>query len=250
MKRSVVCICLGALVFAAAAICGGAQTASNTVVLSSILLPTAEPTRPKGDDKKANAEVQITFNLTRDSGGNITAATADFVINAQQFPSGRQLVSAQVGQGPVGVAGPTVIDVGIAATPLTNGSALITVSGLTVSASVASAIIANPQTFYFNIATDKNPNGAARGQLAVPPVVSAAMVNVKSLTVTGSGFEAGAAIRVNNTQVHTTNDSTNPSTTLFSKRGGTLITHGQTVLIRVANPDGGISAPFTFTRPF
>jgi CHRD domain-containing protein len=251
MKRSVVCFCLIVLAFVARPMQKGtyAQSLPSTVVLSSLLTPTQEPTKPKGDDKFAQGEVLITFNLTRDSGGNITAATADFIIQAQEFPKERQLVSAQVGQGPVGAAGPIVIDTGIAATPLTNGSARVTVSALPVPSDVAASIVANPNAFYFNIATDKNPNGAARGQLAVPPTVTGSMVNLKSLAVTGTGFQAGAVIKVNTINVHTKNDGTNPNTLLTSKKGGTLILHGQTVLIRVLNPDGGISAPFTFTRP-
>lgn len=251
MKRFVVCFCVAALALIAQPTVrqSQAQTLPDTVVLSSILLPSAEPTKVKGDDASGEGEVLITFHLTRDSGGDITSANADFVIDAQSFPNTRQLVSAQVGQGPAGEAGPTVIDTGIAATPLRNGSALITISALPVPNTIASEIIANPQTFYFSMATDKNPNGSARGQLAVPPSVSGAMVNLKSLTVTGSGFQSGAVIRVNTAQVKTTNDTTNPSTTLTSKKGGTLILHRQTVLIRVANPDGGISAPLMFTRP-
>ena len=45
------------------------------------------------------------------------------------------------------------------------GGVLLTISNVAVSADVASAILANPSAFYFNLHSALNPAGVVRGQL-------------------------------------------------------------------------------------
>jgi hypothetical protein len=46
-----------------------------------------------------------------------------------------------------------------------NGSATFSFTGIAVTPADATAILANPQNFYFNVHTTLNPSGALRGQL-------------------------------------------------------------------------------------
>ena len=48
---------------------------------------------------------------------------------------------------------------------LTNGSGSFTVAGINVTADVASAMLANPSGYYFNVHSTANPGGVARGTL-------------------------------------------------------------------------------------
>jgi len=49
---------------------------------------------------------------------------------------------------------------------LANGGGSFTRSGVAVTPDVASQILANPASFYFNIHSTLNPGGTARGQLS------------------------------------------------------------------------------------
>ena len=80
------------------------------------------------------------------------------------------------------------------------------------------------------------------------PRITGATINGKKLLVSGEGFDRGAVITVDNTDLQTQNDAATPSVLLISKRGGKQIGRGQTVTIRVRNMDGTLSNEFAFTR--
>jgi hypothetical protein len=113
----------------------------------------------------------VTFDLTRDSAGNLTGGTATFVVNLSGFPPGTPIRIAHIHIGAAGVNGAIVVDTGL--TPgdnltLANGSGSFTKSPTLTGASldVVNQILANPSAFYFNAHSALNPGGVVRGQLA------------------------------------------------------------------------------------
>jgi photosystem II stability/assembly factor-like uncharacterized protein len=81
-----------------------------------------------------------------------------------------------------------------------------------------------------------------------PLRITGASIKGKRLSVSGEGFDQGAVILVDNTDLLTQNDAAMPATLLLSKRGGKQIAPGQTVTIRVRDADGKLSDGFSFTR--
>jgi hypothetical protein len=114
----------------------------------------------------------VTFNLTRDSAGTITAATVNYVYSLSGFPAGTVIRATHIHEGGPAVAGGVVIDSGLtAANPITLADGTmnnITFSNLTAfkdGLTTINQIIANPNDFYFNVHSAVNPGGAVRGQL-------------------------------------------------------------------------------------
>jgi hypothetical protein len=113
----------------------------------------------------------ITFDITRDAAGNITAATATFVVNFSGFPAGTPIRIAHIHTGGAGVNGAVVIDTGL--TPgenfmLSSGSGSLTknVTVANTAFDIVNQILANPSAFYFNAHSALHPGGVVRGQLA------------------------------------------------------------------------------------
>lgn len=82
----------------------------------------------------------------------------------------------------------------------------------------------------------------------ISPRITSVTIQGKKLLVSGEGFDQGAVILGNDTDLQTQNDAATPSLLLVSKRGGKQIGRGQTVTIRVRNADGQLSEGFAFTR--
>jgi hypothetical protein len=175
MKRLAVCA------IAALAIVGASCDDDNpneptgqptTLVYTSTLLPANEVPAISGPETSGNGNSTITFHLTRDASGNITAATADFLATFTGFPAGVVGTAAHIHEAPSGVAGGIVLSTG--ATPgsftLPNGSGSLVFNGVTVTpVDLMNRIIANPAGFYFNTHSQANPGGFARGQLVLRP---------------------------------------------------------------------------------
>jgi len=164
-----------ALALAAAGCGGGTSVASPTI--SSVATFTADLRTSNEVPPIANAEaggsgsVTITFDITRDADKNITAATAKFVVNLSGFPANTSIILSHIHQAAAGVNGSVVVNTGLSAgTPvlLANGSGSFERSGIVVSpVDIATQILANPGSFYFNSHTPLNPGGVVRGQLRV-----------------------------------------------------------------------------------
>jgi hypothetical protein len=175
MKRLAVCA------IAVLAICGascdddnpnGPSTQPTTLVYTATILPANETPPITNAESTGRGDATITFHLTRDASGNITAATVDFLSTMTGFPAGVVGTAAHIHEAPAGVAGGIVISTG--ATPgsftLPNGSGSLVANGVTVSpVDVVNRIIANPAGFYFNVHSQLNPTGFARGQLVLRP---------------------------------------------------------------------------------
>jgi hypothetical protein len=82
------------------------------------------------------------------------------------------------------------------------------------------------------------------------PQIFGASVSGKKLIVSGADFGFGAKLFIDGQkQKKTSNDELNPTTVIVAKKAGKLISRGQTVMLQVENPDGSLSAGFSYTRP-
>jgi hypothetical protein len=149
--------------------CEGTPTSSepNRVTFTSTLSPANEVPPVTSADASGSGSVTITLNLTRNSSGVITAATADFTSSLSGFVPATAVTMAHIHRGAVGVNGGIEVNTGIAAgqVVLTNGSGAFTREGIAVDAGLAVELLASPASFYFNVHTALTPSGAVRGQL-------------------------------------------------------------------------------------
>jgi hypothetical protein len=175
MKRYAIIAAAGIL----AAACGSkspttpSNTQPNTIVFTAALAFANEiPTIPTSNaDANARGTATVTFNLTRDTAGTITAATVGFVYSVSGFPAGTILRGTHVHEGGPAVSGGVKIDSGLgAANPITLADGTMNnISFPTTTFAdglpLINQIIANPNGYYFNVHSGVNPGGAIRGQL-------------------------------------------------------------------------------------
>jgi hypothetical protein len=92
---------------------------------------------------------------------------------------------------------------------------------------------------------------------SIPEIVNVT-VSGKKLIVTGARFKEGATLYMcacpepvtDGSRVKKVSFSEEPpATTLTAKKAGRDIERGSTVTLQIQNPDGTLSAPFTYTRP-
>ena len=140
---------------------------ASSVKFTAALLPSNEVPPVSGSEASGSGTAALTFNLTKDSNGNVTAATLDVTVSAEGFPPGTALTGAHIHGGAAGVNGGILVSFGLAAGEVTfpNGSGSFTKQGVTMTIDQANSIMANPGAFYVNIHTAANPGGMARGQL-------------------------------------------------------------------------------------
>jgi hypothetical protein len=156
-----------------AAGCGSSSTEPTTSTptkptFRAALSPANEVPPVTNAESTGSGTATITLDTTTNASGQITAATATFVVNLSGFPAGTSMNIAHIHQGASTCACPVVVNTGLTAgnNVLTTGSGTFTVAGIAVTADVASAILANPGNFYFNVHSTLNGGGAARGQLS------------------------------------------------------------------------------------
>ena len=156
-----------------AAGCGSSSTSPTTTAptkptFTASLSPANEVPPIAGPESSGSGTATITFDTTTNASGQVTAATVTFVVNVTGFPANTPLNIAHIHTGNSGVAGAVLVNTGLTAgNNSTNaaGAGTFTVAGIAVTADIASAIIANPSGYYFNVHSTANPGGVARGQL-------------------------------------------------------------------------------------
>jgi CHRD domain len=148
------------------------NTQPNTIVYTAALSAANEVPPITNADANARGNATVTFNLTRDTAGTITAATVGFVYSLSGFPAGSVITLTHVHEGgPAIGSGPVKINSGLsAATAITLNDG--TANNITFNSTtfpdglpLINAIIANPNGYYFNVHSTVNPGGALRGQL-------------------------------------------------------------------------------------
>ena len=134
---------------------------------TATLLPSSEVPPISGSEANGSGTAVVTFNLTKDSSGYVTAATLDVTVSATGFPPGTTLTASHIHGGAPGVNGGVFVSFALGAGEVTfpTGSGSFTKQGVTLTVDQANAIMANPSAFYVNIHTAANSGGVARGQL-------------------------------------------------------------------------------------
>jgi len=154
-----------------AAGCSSSTSPSNTTPTNPTFTAQISPANENPPITNAESVVtgnaSITLVTTKDAGGNITAATATFVVNITNLPTGSTVNIAHIHECVATCNGSIVVSTGLAAgeVTVTNGVASFTKANVPVPAEVAQRILNNPAGFYFNVHSTLNPGGFARGQL-------------------------------------------------------------------------------------
>jgi CHRD domain len=143
---------------------GTTTTSTFTVPLSTV----NEVPAITNADATGSGTAVIALTVTRNDGGSITSATANFQISVTGFPAGTRVTDAHIHAGAAGSNAAAAVNVGLTSGELaiTNGSGSITKNGINVTADRAAAILSNRAGHYFNVHTALNPDGAIRGQLS------------------------------------------------------------------------------------
>jgi hypothetical protein len=126
------------------------------------LEPRREVPRIKG--LRADADGDLTLDVTRDSAGAITSGDVVFYFN-YDFPSSVTINGLHVHQGKKGTNGPIVVDSGVASFTDADGGGNVTAVVTNASPATLQAILDKPRDYYVNLHTSVNTNGAMRDQL-------------------------------------------------------------------------------------
>ena len=163
-----------ALVIAVALFAAGCTSSSSPTTTSPTKPTFTADLRPANEvppvtnaESSGSGNATITFDLTKDAAGNVTAASATFVVNLNGFPANTPINAAHIHEGASTCACPVRINTNIAAgaNVLTNGSGSFTAVVNGIDPAVAQGVINNPTGFYFNVHSTLNPGGFARGAL-------------------------------------------------------------------------------------
>jgi hypothetical protein len=157
-----------ALAFLAAG-CGSSSTSPSSPTkptFTATLLPSNEVPPVVGPEASGSGSVTITFDVTKDAGGNITAASVTFVANVSGFPPGTTVVAGHIHKGDPTCACPVVINANVSSTPLPNGSGSLVLTNASPDVAVVQDILNNPGNYYFNLHSALHPGGFARGPLS------------------------------------------------------------------------------------
>jgi hypothetical protein len=154
-----------------AAGCSSSTTPTPTTptnpTFTATLSPANEVPPITNAESTVSGNASITLITVKDAAGNITSATATFVVNLTGFPAGSTVNIAHIHEGGTTCVCPVVVNTSLAPGDVTivNGIASFTKAGIPVMADVAQRILNNPAGFYFNVHTALNGGGVARGVL-------------------------------------------------------------------------------------
>jgi len=172
MKRMGLLICAVAIMGAG---CDGdsptTPSNANQAVFTAALSAANEVPPITNAESTARGNAQITFDLTRDGGGTITAATVTWAFILSDLPANSSIILGHIHIGGAGVAGGVHINTGLSPTnsiALPDGrlnTHLITTTATATELGRMQAILDNPGGYYFNLHSPLNPGGVVRGQL-------------------------------------------------------------------------------------
>src|SRR5262245_1042516 len=133
------------------AACGGGNTPTTPSPASSptftaMLLPSSEVPPVTGTEAVGSATATLTFNLSKDSSGNVTAATMDATVSVTGFPLGTTLTASHIHPGGTGASGGVFVSLGLTPGEISfaSGSGSFTKRGVTLTVDQANSILANP----------------------------------------------------------------------------------------------------------
>lgn len=138
---------------------------SPTPVFKLRMKPQREVPRLRNDGSKAKGHV--TFDLTRNSKGEITSGDVIFYLN-YRFPESVTFTGLHVHEGRKGTNGDVVINSGVGGEVDADGAGNITVEVKNVLKETLQSILNNPRRYYVNLRTEKHPSGALRDQFRRP----------------------------------------------------------------------------------
>ena len=170
--RSLTLVLGTALLLAA---CGGAATPSATAAAPANKLTFTADLKPENEvppiadaEKSGSGKATVTFDLTRDGAGKITAAKASIDVTFSGFPSTAAIQIGHIHQAPAGQNGAVKVAFKTDADnpiPLTGGAGTFSKKDVTVDPDLMQQILDTPAGFYVNFHTKANAGGVARGQL-------------------------------------------------------------------------------------
>lgn len=137
------------------------------VVFTADLKPSNEVPPIANAESSCTGTGTFTLDLTRDSAGKVSSATAAFEAKVSGCPSGTALNIMHIHDAPAGVNAGVKVNSGLAAgqLTLTAGAGSITKTGIAVDGALVQAILDKPDGYYYNIHSTLNPGGVLRGQL-------------------------------------------------------------------------------------
>ena len=141
-----------------------APTSPTKPTFTATLSPANEVPAITNAESTATGNATITFDTTKDSAGNITAATVTMIANVSNLQPTSAVTAAHIHEGAAGVAGGVRITAA-GAVSVVNGSGTFTTAAVSVDPALTQTILNNPAGFYFNIHSSLNPGGVMRGQL-------------------------------------------------------------------------------------
>ena len=175
-------LAIAVALFAAGCTSSSSPTAASPTkpTFTADLKPANEVPPVTNAESNGSGNATITFDLTKDAAGNVTAASATFVVNLNGFPANKPINAAHIHEGAAGVGGAIIVTLyagptkGLAFTGELVGSQL-KASQLT---QLPAGYGADPKArldslialmrsggVYVNVHTRVNPGGAIRGQV-------------------------------------------------------------------------------------
>lgn len=139
-----------------------AEILHTTVPLTTANEVSPSPLPPAG----ATGTTDLTINVTRDAGGNITGAVIQF-LTSFSFPGAIVVSGHHIHEQAATANGPIRFNPSLAGvtTDFPTGKGWINLTVISTDADVTKRLIANPAGFYVNLHTAANPAGAVRGQI-------------------------------------------------------------------------------------
>jgi hypothetical protein len=145
-----------------------APTPATKLTFSADLKTENEVPPIANDEKAASGKATVTFDLTRDASGKITAAKASIDATFTAFPATALITIGHIHNAAAGANGGVVVPWKTDADnplTLTAGATTFKKADVTVAPDLAEKIIDKPSDFYVNFHSKLNPGGVVRGQL-------------------------------------------------------------------------------------